>query len=100
MAHKTFRRNKLRRLIEAGKVVMAASYHFDDMMGESRTQGAAMPVAMYPEGPDGWRQTKPGTCYVRPFELETKSGACWQSENGIVTLYVHSNSNYDFRILP
>lgn len=99
---KSFRRDKLRRLVEAGKVVMAGSYHFDDMTGESRSQGQAMPVAMYPDGPDGWRQCKPGICYVRPFEFTTKSGCCYVRDDtiGIVTLIVHGNSNYDFRIVP
>lgn len=36
----TFRRDKLKRLIAANRVVLADSYHFDDMLGESRTTNA------------------------------------------------------------
>lgn len=94
---KTFRRDKLRRLIVTGKVTMAGSYHFDDMMGESRSEGQSMPAAIYPASGD-WRECKPGVCYLRPSEFTTKSGCCWENPNGTVTLVVHSNSNYTFRI--
>ncbi len=96
MAHKTFRRDKLRRLIEAGKVVAVGSYHFDDMTGEARSQGISTPVAMKPAD---WRDRKEGVFYVSPWDFDSKSGSCWQSENGVITLYVHSNSHYDFRLL-
>jgi hypothetical protein len=35
---KTFRRDKLRRLVEAGRVETVYTYHYDDMMGEQRTR--------------------------------------------------------------
>jgi hypothetical protein len=40
---KTFRRDKLRKLIEAGRVVTVGTYSFDDMSGERRTSHE-MPV--------------------------------------------------------
>jgi len=92
---KTFNRGKLRRLIEAGKVELAAAYHYDDMAGETRTR-QPMPVAMKPAD---WRDRKEGVCYVTEWDLKSQSGSAWQNPNGTVTLYVHSNSNYDFRIL-
>ncbi len=93
-AIKTFRRDKLRRLIEAGKVTLAGAYHFDDMHGESRTH-KAMPVAMRPAD---YRERKQGICYIGDWELNSGSGRAWLNPNGTVTLYVHSNSNYDFTI--
>lgn len=99
MAHdiRTFRRDKLRRLVEAGRVVMVASYHFEDQLGESRTSGVAVPVAMMPDD----RRTKPGICYLFPSDFTSKSGACYRyaGRDDMVSLNVHSNCNYEFRIL-
>lgn len=92
---KTFRRDKLRRLCEKGKLELAGSYHFDDMYGASRTSDP-MPVAMIPENRADCRE---GTCYLYASDFET-SGRAWENENGTVTLIVHSNCNYSFRILP
>lgn len=93
---KTFRRDKLRRLVEAGRVECAGSYHFDDMYGESRDGAKAMPVAMKPAD---WHDMKEGVCYLTESDFTTNSGRAWLNENGTVTLIVHSNSNFDFRIL-
>ena len=92
---KMFRRDKLRRLVEAGKVETVSTYHFDDMMGESRSH-QPMPVAMKPAD---WHDRKEGVCYLTPWDFKSNSGICYQHESGIVTLIVHQNSNYDFRIL-
>jgi hypothetical protein len=96
MAYKTFRRDRLRRLVEAGKVTLVGSYHFDDMMGESRAD-KEMPVAMKWIGGD-WRKRKQGVCYMTAWDFQTQSGACWQNDDGTVTLIVHGNSNYTFRV--
>jgi len=90
---KTFRRDKLRRLIEAGKVETVSTYHFDDMTGESRSH-RPMKVAIKPAD---WHDQQPGVCYLSEFEFTTKSGCCYEKD-GIITLIVHGNSNYDFRI--
>lgn len=97
----TFRRDKLKRLIAANRVVLADSYHFDDMLGESRTK-TEMPVALTESGPDMWKTRKEGTCYLFPSDFTSKSGCCYTSDANpnLVTLIVHSNSNYTFRILP
>lgn len=91
---KTFRRDKLRRLVEAGKVVAVGTYHFDDMHGESRTQ-KEMPCAMKPAD---YRDRKEGVCYLTEHDFTSGSGGAWQSDNGVISLHVHSNSNYDLRI--
>jgi hypothetical protein len=95
---KTFRRDRLRKLIEAGKIVTVSTYHFDDMMGETRGH-KTMPVAMKPAD---WRDRKEGVCYVTEHDLTAKSGSCYvrDESNQIITLIVHSNSNYEFRIVP
>ncbi len=92
----TFRRDKLRRLIEAGKVETVSTYSFDDMHGASRGN-KTMPVAIDPRD---YRLRQPGICYIRDDEFTTKSGCCYVSDkaSGIVTLIVHGNSNYDLRI--
>ena len=93
---KTFRRDKLRRLVEAGKVELIGSYHFDDMHGTSGTD-KSMPVAIHdPTQSVAQRQT--GICYLYPSDFTSGSGACWQNDNGTVTLIVHSNCNYTFRL--
>jgi hypothetical protein len=37
--------------------------------------------------------------YLHLFNFQSGSGRAWLNENGTVTLYVHSNCNYTFRIL-
>jgi hypothetical protein len=94
---KTFRRDKLRRLVEAGRVTAVGSYHFDDMYGESRDTAKNMPVAMKPAD---WKDRKEGTCYLTESDFTSDCGRAWENENGTITLYVHSNSNFDLKINP
>lgn len=94
---KTFRRDRLRRLIEAGRVVMVTSYHFDDMYGAERTT-TEKPVRMNPS--DDWRDRQEGIVYLYEHDLTAKSGACYEGEQGRIHLRVHSNSNFDLRIIP
>ena len=90
----TFNRGKLRKLAAAGRLVLASSYHFDDMLGEDRT-AKEMPVAIAPENRD---DRKEGTCYLWDHDFKSSSGCAYESGPGLVTLIVHSNSNYTFRI--
>ena len=95
---KTYRRDKLRRLVEAGKVETVSTYHFDDMSGAERSS-KPMPVAMEPED---WHDRKEGVCYLTPWDFTTKSGCAYVRDEtlNIITLIVHGNSNYDLRIVP
>ena len=94
----TYRRDRLRRLVEAGKVETVSTYHFDDMNGAERNR-KPMPVAMKPAD---WRDRKEGVCYLTDWDFKSTSGSCYvrDASKGIVTLIVHGNSNYDFRIMP
>lgn len=97
---KTFNRGKLKRLAEAGRLVSVSSYSFDDMMGESRSNNE-MPVVC-PTPPD-FRDRHDGTVYLRPDHFTSKSGCAYLANDNredLVTLIVHSNLNYTFRILP
>jgi len=94
MTYKTFRRDRLRKLVEEGRVEAINTYHFDDMHGESRGT-EVRPVAI---GDPDWRTRKAGVCYLFDHDFTAKSGACWENANGTITLTVHSNSNYTFRI--
>ena len=91
------RRDTLRRLVEAGRVELVSSYHFDDMSGTSGHSGQAIPCAIAPED---WRDRKEGICYLRASEFEGNCGRVWRNPNGTLTLYVHSNCNYDLRVKP
>ena len=92
---KTVRRDKLKRLAAAGRLVMVESYHFDDMTGESRGN-KELPVRVM-SGHGDWKE---GWCNVWEIDFTTKSGSAWENPNGTITLYIHSNSNLDFRVLP
>ena len=70
-------------------------YEFD-MTGGSRKAHSSMPVAIL--GPD--RERKEGVFYVLDFDFASKSGGCWKNSDDTVTLFVHSNCSYTFRILP
>lgn len=89
------RRDWLMRQVEKGRVVAVGSYHFDDMTGGHRGKWEGAPVAI---APADWHDRKEGTVYIRRDEFEGKVGRAYAGENGIVTLYVHSNSNYTLRV--
>lgn len=93
---KTFNRSKLRKLVEQGRVIAVGSYSFDDMEGESRDTAKGMLCAIRPQD---WHDRKEDVCYLFEHDFTSKCGRAWQSENGVITLYVHSNCNYDLRIV-
>lgn len=94
----TFNRGKLRRLAEAGRLVTVSSYSFDDMYGESRTD-QEMPVVC-PMPPDHLDRRE-GIVYLRPDHFTSSCGGAYVgARSDLVTLHVHSNLNYTFRILP
>ena len=94
MAAKTFRRDKLLKLARAGKLVSVSSYSFDDMYGESRGSDTK-PVHVMEDG----RDFKEGFYNIRQSEFESRTGRAWIDESGVITLYVHSNSDVSFRIV-
>lgn len=96
---KTMRRDKLKRLAAAGRLVMIDSYHFDDMLGESRHEGKEIPVRLR-KGPGDFEQ---GVCLLSDHDFTSGVGhaSVTNTPRGeIVNLYVHSNSNMTFRVLP
>lgn len=94
---RTFNRGKLRKLVEAGRVEMTGAYSFDDMTGAELIRDKRLPVRMHP---GDWHDCQQGTCYLHEHDFKSKSGRAWENPNGTVTLVVHSNCNYDLRILP
>lgn len=91
----TINRGWLRRQAEQGKLTLVGSYYFDDMYGVSDREPVSMPVEMQPAD---WHDRKEGICYMMPIDFKTKSGCAWKNPNGTVTLIVHSNCNYTFKI--
>jgi hypothetical protein len=102
MVSKTIRRDVLKRLIAAGRVVGRGSYNFDDMYGESRSSGRRVPVALMPDKiEDRHKLAYDGKVwYLFDSDFSSKSGHAYGDPKGKLTLYVHSNSNYDLEILP
>lgn len=90
----TIRRDLVRRMIEAGELVMIDSYHFDDSTGSERGVDKPMPVAI---APADWHDRKEGIAYVHESDFDGNCGRACQGSNGDITLYVHSNCNYTFR---
>lgn len=94
---RTVRRDMLLRLARDGRLVCVKSYHFDDMTGTDRTC-KEMPVAIHEPGtPANYRE---GVCTLRPDHFEGKPGHATRREDGTIWLYIHSNLNYTFRVLP
>jgi hypothetical protein len=96
---KTINRGWLRRMVKAGRIVAVSAYHFDDMTGEDRGLPHEMPVKLRADFPD-WHDRKEGTIYLHDSDFKSKSGCCYDGGNGIIHLSVHSNCNYDLRLLP
>jgi len=96
---KTVNRGWLRRMVKAGRIVAVSACHFDDLHGEDRGLPQEMPVKLWADYPD-WHDRQEGTIYLHDGDFKSKSGCCYQNANGTITLIVHSNSNYDLRLLP
>jgi len=95
-ASRTVRRDMLLRLARAGRLVLVDSYHFDDMTGASRGN-KEMPVRIREEGADSFKE---GVCTLRPDLFSGNCGSATRQPNGTIWLYIHSNLNYTFRVLP
>jgi len=94
---KTLKRNILRKMIERGELVAVDSYHFEDVLGESRGSATGKPVRIATSGTD----CKNGFCNIFASSLTSRCGSAWINEDGTITLYVHSNCSFDFkRISP
>jgi hypothetical protein len=89
-----YNRGKLLREAKAGKVVVVGSYHFDDMFGETNSKNCVTPVYIKEEG----QENKRGYCTLTAWKFKTKSGCAYDNGNGVITLIVHSNCNYDFKV--
>jgi len=92
--HNTFRRDKLKRLCQAGRLICVSSYSFDDMHGESR--GAKEMPVVFKEPGESW---KDGVIMLDEYHFTGSCGRASQAENGHVHLHVHSNLNFTFKIL-
>ena len=88
----TMNRGTLLKMAKAGKLVMVGSYHFDDMIGESR--GAKeIPVRIRAD----YNDFIEGQCNLWESDFKSKCGRAWRNDNGTYCLYVHSNCNYDLK---
>lgn len=90
----TFNRATLKKMAEQGRLEMIDSYHFDDMHGEERTE-KVLPVEIIGEDRGGCKE---GVCRLFPFDFKSKSGRAWKNPNGTITLKVHSNCSFTFRV--
>lgn len=91
---KTFNRGKLLRLAKACRLMMIHSYHFDDQLGEERSN-KEIPVRIR-ENHDDFKQ---GFCNLYESDFKSSCGHAAEADNGNVHLHVHSNCCYDFRVL-
>ena len=90
---RTFRRDRLWRLAKAGKLVCVSSYSFDDGYGASSSK-REMPVKALVNG-DTYRPE--GVVCLREDHFTGYGGAT--EEGGVIHLHVHSNLNFDFRVI-
>lgn len=90
---KTIRRDKLAELARAGKLVCVSSYHYDEMSGESRCK-APLEVRMS----SGYGDFVEGVINLRESDFRSGCGMARLNDDGTISLYVHSNCNYDFRL--
>jgi len=90
---KTVRRDMLMKLAKQGKLVCVQSYYFDDMTGENRGANE-MPVRVK----SGYGDYKEGFINVDDHDFKGH-GRAWKNADGTITLIVHSNLNYTFKIV-
>lgn len=90
----TIRRDKLMRLAAAGRLTVTESYQYDEMTGLSQASNER-PVHLMADG----RDFKDDHYNMRPDDFKGH-GRAYHNEDGTVTLYVHSNHNVTFKVLP
>lgn len=90
----TYNRGKLLRLAKEGKLVCVKSYSFDDGHGATNSI-KELPVRVI----DNTGEWKEGVCNLRESHFKGNSGCAYTQANGTVCLVVHSNLNFDFKII-
>ena len=89
------RRDVLKRMAERGELILAGSYHFDDMSGGEHRKNLAVPVEIMP---DKREHCTEGICYLYQSDFTSGSGYASLSDDGLTAhLGVHSNCNYDLK---
>ena len=89
------RRDVLKRMAERGELILAGSYHFDDMTGGEHRENLAVPVEIMP---DKREHCTEGICYLYQSDFTSSSGYSSLSADGLTAhLGVHSNCNYDLK---
>ena len=91
---KTVRRDVLLRKARAGKLVAVESLSFCDMTGQHEW-GGELPVNVRENG-GAYDHSR---FNVHVSEFSSGCGRAWENSDGTVTLYVHSNSSYTFKVL-
>lgn len=94
-ATKTINRGWLLRQAKAGKLAMVGSYHFDDQYGQSGSEGKLMPVRII----SNHSEHQTGVLGLYEHDFRSKSGCAYRSDDDTITLIVHSNCNYDLRVV-
>ncbi len=90
----TVNRGKLCRLAKEGKLVCVNSYRFDDYSGP-QVGKQELPVRMK-EGHGDWKE---GYINLNESDFKGKPGRAWKNADGTICLYIHSNLNYDLKIV-
>ncbi len=90
---KTFRRDRLLRMAQQGKLVVVDSYSYDDMTGSVRNK-TERPVKIVEPG-----DSRPeGTVCLFPSDFNGSGRAYQYVEDGRIVLHIHGNLNVTFRI--
>lgn len=96
---KTIRKDKLKRMIEQGKVLIKCCFHLTDDYGFDNSNDFGkteyMPARIVDDGKDFIQG------YINLFScyFEWKNARCIDYGNGNVTFYVHSNLNYEIKFI-
>lgn len=92
---RTIRRDKLMRLAMAGKLVAVGSYHYEDSTGSERMKDGRFPVRI--QTPE--ERCREGWYNLMEHDFKSNSGCATVSDDGkTVSLYVHSNCNYELQM--
>ena len=96
MAIKKIRRDVLMRLAKAGRLMAVDRYSYSEYSGEQQGLKAPMPVVVL----NSYKDFQPGKYNLHEHDFTSKSGSAHVEASGLITLYVHSNSNHTLQILP
>ena len=96
---KTIRRDKIKRLIENGKIEARCKYRYTDDYAYDNIANFGKTGWLPARISSGYSDKKEGYINFEEHDFRYKSGTAWENEDGTITFMVLSNNSFALRIV-